>query len=104
VTYKDLSESMHNTAISILDTKVRICPDWFSANRNDLSLLIEKRNTAVFQKMSRPTRSSIKSARIARRDLKLAIQRAKSNWIKRLCDNVSLFAMERRIFGTVLNY
>jgi len=68
VTYKDLSESMHNTAISILDTKVRICPDWFSANRNDLSLLIEKRNTAVFQKMSRPTRSSIKSARIARRE------------------------------------
>ena len=80
---------MRNSAVLTLRTKVRVSPDWFSANRKELSELIEKRNTAVFLKMTRPTRGSIKRARIARRDLKLAIQRAKSKWIEELCDNVS---------------
>ena len=87
--YELLAKSMHSSAEATLGEKVRVCPDWFSANRNELLILIDNRNSAVFQKISRPTRGSINRAKNARKELKTAIKRAKSDWIKKLCENVS---------------
>ena len=89
VSYDFLAESMRSSAEATLGVKVRVCPDWFSANRNELSVLINNRNSAVFQKITRPTRGSINRAKNTRKELKNAIKRAKSDWIKKLCDSVS---------------
>ena len=94
--YETLAGAMHQGAISVLKKKSRSSPDWFTSNKAELLHLIEKRNTAIHSKIKRTTRSSTNRARQARKVLKIAISRTKSEWIADLCNNLNLSAARQK--------
>ena len=58
--------------------------------------LIDKRNTAIQSKIVRSTRSSSNRAKQARKELKNAIFRSKSEWITNLCDDLNMSAARQK--------
>ena len=82
-------DTMNEAAISVLPEKSRVSPDWFTTNKTELLTLIEKRNESVYAKINRATRRNTERARLARKELKNAIFRAKSSWITKICDNLN---------------
>ena len=53
---------------------------WFKQNEVSLMSLIEKRNSALSLKISRPKKSSSQRLRKMRKELKSAIDTAKNKW------------------------
>ena len=89
VNFELFENSIADAASSTLPKLTRPCPDWFTQNEKELSTLIERRNTTIFNKIRRTTRSTTYAARCARNELKVAINRAKSTWIKKLCTDIN---------------
>ena len=89
VEYESFEKSLHDTASSVLPKITRQPPDWFSANESELLNLIEKRNFAVYNKTKRITRRTTAAAIRARKELKNAINVAKSTWIMNSCNRLN---------------
>ena len=71
-------------------------PGWLRQNEVNLKSLIEKRNSALSLKISRPTRSSFQRLRKIRKELKSAINTANNKWITNTCDKLNESASSRR--------
>eukprot|EP00111_Clytia_hemisphaerica_P024268 TCONS_00071555-protein len=89
IEYESLEKSIQDAASSCLPKITRSPPDWFVANEAELMSLIEKRNIAVYNKTKRITRHTISAAIRARKELKQAINTAKSKWIKNACNRLN---------------
>jgi len=57
-TYEIFANSIQEAALSTLQKKSRVSPDWFTNNKVELLSLIQKRNDAVYTKISRATRGN----------------------------------------------
>jgi len=71
-------------------------PGWFKTDETNLTSLIEKRNTAMSLKITRTIRSSVQRLRKAQKELKTAINRAKSKWITEMCSTLNESAASQR--------
>ena len=94
--YQDLSSDMYNSAIKTLPLKTKAQPEWFAADEKRLLHLIEKRNSALSAKVNRNTRSATIQLRKIRKELKLAIAEAKSNWITSICNKLNESSASRK--------
>ena len=86
---------MEKGAHETLPKRNRPQPGWFNQNNVSLRSLIEKRNSALSLKVSRPTRSSQRLCKI-RKELKSAINTAKNKWITTTCDKLNESASSRK--------
>ena len=89
VNFELLENSIADAASSTLPNLTRPCPDWFSQNEKELSTLIQRRNTTIFNRIRRTPRSTTYAAKCARNELKVAINCAKSTWITKLCTDIN---------------
>ena len=72
-----------------LPKKPKAQPGWFQAEEKNLLKLINIRNEAMKEALSHPTRSYRKKLRVARKNVKVAIAKAKNNWILAKCDELN---------------
>ena len=84
--YSNLSKAIEKTAFETLPKKSRPQPDWFSADQCNLLDLINRRNCALKVHINRSTRFSTQNLRRARKELSVAIARAKEKWILQRLD------------------
>jgi len=94
--YHDLANDMYTSATKFLPLKPRAQPEWFAANEKSLIDLIEKRNSALSSKIKRNTRAATIRLRKTRKELKLAVAEAKSNWILRISNKLNESAASRK--------
>ena len=87
--YDELAHVMEKAAHETLPKRNHPQPEWFKQNEVNLKSLIEKRNSALSLKISRPTRSSSQRFCKIRKELKSAIDTAKNKWITATCDKLN---------------
>ena len=80
---------MEKAAHDTISKRNRPQPGWFKGDEHKLKSLIEKRNSALSLKISRPTRSSSQRSGKIRKELKSAINTAKNKWISRICNKLN---------------
>ena len=88
---------MEKAAHETLPKRNSLQPGWFKQNEVRLKSLIEKRNSALSLKISRPTRSSSQRLRKIRKELKSVINTAKNKWITTSCDKLNESASSRKV-------
>ena len=87
--YDELAHAKEKAAHETLPKRNRPQPGWFKQKEVSLKSLIEKRNSALLLKISRPTRSSFQRLCKTRKDLKSAINIAKNKRITATCDKLN---------------
>ena len=87
--YSKLSQAISDAAVNSLPKKPKAQPGWFKAEEKNFLKLINIRNEAMKEALSHPTRSYRKKLRVARKNVKVAIAKAKNNWILAKCDELN---------------
>ena len=84
--YTKLATAVESVTCASLPRKSKPQPGWFVAAQHEINHLIQKRNAAQSKKFEKCTRSTTYQLRTARKDLKNAVGKAKSNWISETCN------------------
>ena len=87
--YSKLSQAISDAALSSLPKKPKAQPGWFEADEKNLLKLISIRNEAMKEALAHTTRSYRKKLRVARKNVKVAIAKAKNRWILAKCDELN---------------
>ena len=87
--YTKLAASMDEAARATLPKKKRAQPNWFVAEQEQLTHLIEQRNAAMTAHLKRSSRMNAQRLRQARKNLKSAISKAKNKWIESKCKMIN---------------
>ena len=102
--YTKLAASMDEAARATLPKKKRAQPNWFVAEQEQLTHLIQQRNAAMTAHLNRSSRMNAQRLRQARKSLKSAISKAKNKWIESKCkmiNDASSYVEERKCHGTL---
>jgi len=79
--YNRFAAAVTSVSRNNLPRKSKPSPGWFTSAQQTLIPLIHQRNQAMLKKFQYPLRSTVQKLRVARKELKRAISKAKNDWI-----------------------
>ena len=87
--YTRLATAVECVTRAALPCKSKPQPGRFSAAQTEINHLIQQRNEAMSKSFKKCTRSTTNNLRMARKNLKNAVTKAKSNWISQTCNTLN---------------